>query len=372
MSPENLSESSVEFVVKRDDWQKSEVLRNPLPQEIGSGEVLFRVDRFALTSNNITYAVIGEILGYWTFFPVAAPFGKIPAMGYADVIASRHPDVAEGERVFGFFPMATHLVIEAGEVSGGALVDMAAHRQATAPTYRQYLRAKGDALYEAGREDQIMLLRGLFITSFLVDDYLADNSNFGARTVVISSASSKTAIALAFLLSRRGDLRVLGLTSPRNVAFVEGLGCYGEVLTYDQIDGLPGSEPAAFVDLAGNGEVLAAVHGYFGDNLKYSGGVGATHWGSKRSRAVLPGPKPAFFFAPTQIGKRTAEWGAGGLLQRQAEAWREFLLFSDSWLEVVRAAGPEKVESVYREVLEGRARPEQGHVLSLWPDSATS
>ncbi len=53
--------------------------------------------------------------------------------------------------------------------------------------------------------------------------------------MVLTSASSKTAISQAFQLKSRGKARVVGLTSARNKAFVEGLGYYDQVVTYDDV-----------------------------------------------------------------------------------------------------------------------------------------
>ena len=49
--------------------------------------------------------------------------------------------------------------------------------------------------------------------------HLEDSGLLGSGAVVVSSASSKTASALAFLLSRRGQGEVIGLTSPRSTDF---------------------------------------------------------------------------------------------------------------------------------------------------------
>jgi NADPH:quinone reductase-like Zn-dependent oxidoreductase len=355
----------LDFAVRRDDWRQCRVTSAALPATLQTGQVLFRVDRFALTANNISYALTGDMLGYWTFFPAEAPWGRLPVMGFADVVRSQHPGFAVGERVFGFFPMSTHLVIDAAEAGAGPLIDGAPHRRDTALVYRQYPRVASEPLYDAAREDPYLLLRGLFTTSFLVDDFLADQEYFGARAVVISSASSKTAIALAFLLSRRGAARVIGLTSPRNRAFVERLGCYQQVLPYAEIDTLSAAEPVVFVDHSGDREVVHALHHHFGNALRHSGVVGATHWEGRRPGRDLPGPTPEFFFAPAQLEKRLADWGAAGWQQRTGEAWGRFLDFADGWLEVVRGRGAADVERAYREVLEGRALPHQGHVLSL-------
>ena len=360
----------LDFSVKRDDWRECRFETSEAPAELEPGQVLFRVDRFALTSNNISYCLAGDMLGYWKFFPAADGWGRIPAMGFGDVIRSRHPEVPEGDRVFGFFPMSKYLLIRADGVGPAQYVDASPHRQESAPAYRMYTRTGADDLYEEAREDQILLLRGLFMTSFLVDDFLADNDFHGARSFVVSSASSKTSIALAFQLSQRARGRVIGLTSPRNVVFVEGLGCYDQTITYDDIKSLPAGEPIAFVDMAGDGGVVNALHHHFGDNVKYSCIVGATHWGSAPRDTDLPGAEPTFFFAPAQLQKRGAEWGPAVFQERLGGAWQRFVASTDAWLRVVRGNGRDDVERVYREVLEGRAQPFEGHVLSLWDRAA--
>ena len=370
MTTQAADQQQISFEVQRSKWREHRFVTTPLPADLAAGQLLFRVDRFAFTANNVTYAVAGDLLGYWNFFPAEEGWGRIPAMGFADVIGSRHPQVQEGERVFGFFPMSTHLTIEASDAGGTHFLDAAAHRGATAPVYRQYLRTAGDALYQLQHEDTLLLLRGLFMTSFLVDDFLADRSDFGARTFVVSSASSKTAIALASLLSKRRAGTVVGLTSARNRAFVESLGCYDRVILYDAIDSLENEGAAVFIDHAGDGAVVNAVHERFGERLVHSCIVGATHWGAAPRAKTLPGAAPTFFFAPAQIEKRTKEWGAAGFQQRLGAAWEQFRAASERWLHVVRGYGSADVARVYDDVLAGRAAASDGHVLSLWERGA--
>src|SRR5262249_53125430 len=200
------------------------------------------------TANNITYAVLGDQLKYWQLFPAPKGFGIIPVWGFGEVIDSRHPNIAEGERLFGYFPMATHLVIEAGDVTKRGLRDAAPHRQGVAPVYNAYARVGGDPAFAGRQGDYQALLRPLFMLSFLVDDYLSENAFFGARRVILSSASSKTAIGLAHLLhTQRKDIDVIGLTSAGNLGFVETLGCYDQVVTYDRVTSLPSDTLVAFV-----------------------------------------------------------------------------------------------------------------------------
>jgi hypothetical protein len=117
--------------------------------------------------------------------------------------------------------------------------------------------------------------------------------------------------------------------------------------------------------MAGNGEVVAAVHERLGNQLKYSCTVGATHWEAKPGPTNLPGPKPEFFFAPARIVKRTSDWGSGGLQERLGNAWKNFAAFSDQWMNVKRHRGPEALERVYLDVLNGHIDPSDGHVISL-------
>ena len=359
---------STDFVVARDDLQHCKLIETELPgpAALPAEAMLVKVDRFAFTANNITYAMLGDELKYWQLFPAPTGFGNIPVWGFGDVIASRHPGIAEGERLFGYFPMATHLVIEASEVSKRGLRDAAAHRQAVAPIYNAYGRVSSDPAFAGRQGDDQALLRPLFMLSFLVDDYLAENDFHRARRVMLSSASSKTAFGLAHLLhAQRQDIQVIGLTSAKNVDFVKSLGCYDEVVTYDRVTSLHADEPVVFVDMAGSGELRANLHQHFGDQMKYSGRIGLTHQSLTLDGPKLPGATPEWFFAPDQIRKRAKEWGPGGIEKRLSVAWAGFTPMLQRCLTVVEGRGPEAVKRTYLDTLAGCIPPDQGHMLSL-------
>ncbi|MES2070458.1 MAG: DUF2855 family protein, partial [Pseudomonadota bacterium] len=318
-----------EFIVERENLRSSKFISSALPtaDTLADGQVLLKIDKFAFTSNNVTYAAFGEAMSYWNFFPAPEGWGKIPVWGFAEVVLSRHEAIKPGERFYGYYPMSSHVVVQPGRCSDTGFIDAAEHRQAMHALYNQYLRTSTDAAYTADSEDQQVLLRPLFITSFMIDDFLADNDFFGARTVLLSSASSKTAYGLAFMLSQRSkeQCRVIGLTSAANAAFVAGLGCYDQVVTYDQLASLPADVPVVYVDMAGNGQLRSDLHHHYRDNMKYSCAVGGTHWDELGGGANLPGARPALFFAPAQIKKRMADWGPGGVQQKLALAWQQFM-----------------------------------------------
>jgi len=355
----------LDFLVNKSDWKQHRFEETAVP-DVSDGQVLFRVDRFAFTANNISYALAGDMLGYWKFYPAPDGWGRLPTMGFGDVIVSKHSEVATGTRCFGFYPMSRYLKIEPSSVGLGGIVDGVAHRAGIAPVYNTYTPTDGDALYHPEHEDALMLMRGLFMTAFLADDFITDN-RFGEQVVLISSASSKTSIALGYLVSQGRRGRAIGLTSERNRDFVQRLGCYDLVVTYDEISSLHAPTPAVYVDMAGSSTLRRKVHEFFGDHLQHSCTIGATHWDQTAGGDEgVPGPKPEFFFAPGQIQKRAADWGPAELQRRLGEAWSGFRKFSESWLEVRRGFGREAVEQVYDDTLAGRTEPQHGHALSLW------
>jgi hypothetical protein len=361
--------SAVDFLVNRANLSECRFVSTSAAAdvELAAGDVLLAVDRFALTANNVTYAVAGDMLNYWSFFPAEAGWGRIPVWGFADVVRSRHDAVSTGERLYGYYPMSSWLRIHPGTVTPAAIVDGSAHRKELPPIYNQYLNAAADPLYERATEDRQMLFRPLFLTALLLEDYLAEGDLFGASAVILTSASSKTAIGLAFLLSEshRTPGGVIGLTSRRNAGFVEGLGCYDRVVVYDDVRSIPAATAVAIVDMAGDAELLTTLHRHFGDGVKLSCLVGLTHHDRMGQPRDLPGATPAFFFAPDRARKRAQDWGSAALQERTARAWRAFLGASKDWIRVVHGRGAADVERVYRETLEGKARPDEGHVLSL-------
>jgi Protein of unknown function (DUF2855) len=357
---------STDFVVARNDLNQCKFIERALPDAAAlPGETLLvKVTSFALTANNITYAVVGDELKYWQLFPAPEGFGNVPVWGFGEVIASRHPNVVEGERLFGYFPMATHLVIEAADVSKRGLRDGAAHRQGVAPAYNAYARVSSNPAFAGRQGDYQALLRPLFMLSFLVDDFFAEDEFFGAESLMLSSASSKTAFGLAHLLHARG-IKTIGLTSAANASFVKSLGCYDEVVSYDRATSLPADRPVAFVDMAGNSGLRETLHRHFGAQMKYSGRVGLTHRLASANEPDLPGAKPSWFFAPDQIRKRAKEWGPGGVDARFGAAWSGFAPKLEQWLKVSEGRGPAAVQTAYLDTLAGRVPPELGHILSL-------
>jgi len=335
---------------------------------IADGEVLLRVDRLALTSNNVTYAVLGEALRYWQFFPTGDDAtGTPPAWGTTTVVASEHGEVAVGERWYGFVPVATHAVVRPGRVDDGGVVDASPHREGLAGAYQRYQRLDADPLHDEATTDLELLHRPLFTTAFLLDDLLADAGAMGApvRTVVLTSASSKTATALAHLLARRADVVVVGVTSRGNLEAVRELGLHHHVLAYDALADLTTLDgPSVLVDLAGRSDVVAGVHERLGDELVSSLVVGVTHHdATDGAPPPAVGPEPTTFFAPSRASQRARDWGPAELEQRIAEAWRPFVTWVAPRLVVREVDGLAAGAEAWSALVRGDVDPREGVVV---------
>ena len=338
----------------------AETRLTPESLEPADGQALLRILQFGCTANNVTYGLLGEQLGFARYFPAPSGWTRVPAWGIAEVTASRADAVREGERFFGYFPMATDVLLTPRAAPFG-VVDAAEHRASLMPAYNAYRHPDPE------RQDLQILLRPLFLLGFLLDEWLAARD---VDAVLLSSASSKTASAIAFLLASRG-CAVTALTSARNESFVRSLGIYDAVTTYDAIDAQP-RRPIAYIDIAGDSQVRERVHDHYRDALTFSGIVGATHLDTGAFAAppeLAHGPRPESVSANALLRDRVRVSGQDRLDADVEAAWSRYAGWADTWLTVRHAAGPEAVRSVFLDVLGGRVAPGEAHVVSMHQSS---
>lgn len=351
------------FEVNREDSVVATVVPIAIPSEdtLCDGDTLLEVERVAITANNVSYAQFGEPLGYWRFFPATDPLrGIVPAWGFARVVRTTRDDIPVGQRIYGFLPMATHLVARLVPADG-ALVDRAPHRAPMAAVYNRYALATE----EVDHDDHRALLQPLLVTSFLIDSHLGDMAMFGATRVVLSSASSKTALGLAWMLKRRQGVEVVGLSSPANIAVIVDTGCYDRLMPYAEAEAL-GADGAmtVYVDFAGDATLTYRLHAALGGDLVASIRVGSTHRGAPSYAAPPPGATPSFFFAPDHAHERIMIWGEGGFHERFAATLDAFIA-ANPWLVIDHLDGGEGIAAAWQAVLTGRADPTHGLIVRI-------
>jgi len=374
-TPQSSVNHALVFEVAKNELNKTRIVPLDIEQALSENEVLLHVDKFALTANNISYGIAGDTLGYWRFFPTEnradqGQWGRLPVMGFADVVSSNCDQIKVGERVWGFMPMATHVKILAGRISKNGFADVNPCREGLSPLYSAFDRVSQNPFYQVNNEDYDILLRGLFTTAWLVDDFMFDNHYFDAQQYLITSASSKTSIALAFAIKQRGERPAIGITSKANKNFVESLGCYQQVVSYDQISTLNASIASILVDMAGGKTTLTTIHNHFKDKLKYSCRIGATQHEDinihdSHSLDNLPGAKPEFFFAPTQLKKRSTEWGVGETMKQLNLSLLHYIEFCQSIITIEHTKDINHLDAIYQQVLAGTADASIGQIVSL-------
>ena len=364
------------FAVGRTDLRRTRWQRAAAPSPLAAGQARLRIDRFALTSNNITYGAFGEAMHYWDFFPTGdAGTGCIPVWGFATVIESlrrRAWRSASASTATARWP--TRSVLQPGASIGERLLRRraaparAARRLQPVPALQQR-----PALPARARGRCIALLRPLFITSFLIDDFLADNAFFGARTVLVSSASSKTAYGLGFCLAR-------GAAQPRRAAsrrpdlageprvHARASAATTTCVAYDDVDAAAAGAPRGLRRHERQRRAARARSTATGsDRLAYSCSVGGTHWEALGGGKGLPGPRPCC----SSRRRRSRSASPSGAPSGCSSASRGLGGFFDGspirqrpWLRVVAGHGREAIESTY-----GTARrpvaADEGRILAL-------
>jgi hypothetical protein len=356
--------------IERDDITNAGLVADP-PAPLAPGQVRVHLDSYAMTANNITYAVFGKPSGlfgndqgYWDFFAGRGEPGRLPVWGFATVTESAADGVSVGDRFYGYYPMASDAVLTAGDAGPGGFTDVTPRRTTLPPIYNNYQRIDALPDYRTADHDYWPVFRPLFLTGWLIADQFEDEDDYGVQQILIASASSKTAIGLGFALKQRTDRpETIGLTSAANVDALAAQGIYDRVVSYDQIMTLNATTPAALVDMAGNGAVTRTVHSHFGGQLQASIIVGKSHWDAQADIEGLPGPERQGFFAPGRVQKRIADWGGAAFGQKIAEAWLGFMDVAPRIAAIDKRSGGDAALAAYREMLSGRADPATGIVI---------
>jgi Protein of unknown function (DUF2855) len=351
-----------EVLFRRDNLAVSEI-RVPVLADLQPGQVRLAIEKFGLTANNVSYARFGdgEHVPFWNAFPGPPELGRVPIWSFVRVTESRHADIPVGGRYFGYVPMASHHSVQA-EVSPRGFMDTSAQRRFLHPWYLTFQRVgEPDRL-----DDFRALMRPVFPASFNLANLVERQAALGAKSLIITSASCKTAIGMADeLLARRTGIATAAITSAVNKAFVESLGIYDEVITYDAIKLATVASSAVFIDFTGAAQVQQTVYQYFAPSLSYSALIGFTHPDpDDMAPPGLPDPQPEPFFTPVVEDQAIAEQGADRYYSRYHESETRFLRRMASWLAIRPGQGPAEVADAFRCLVAGEQAPDVGRILT--------
>jgi hypothetical protein len=335
-------------------------------QPLEAGRARLRLDMFGLSSNNVTYAAMGDgAVPYWEFFPCSKGFGRPPVWGFGTVVDSACSGVDEGKRYFGYFPLAETVDVLPAKVSARGFFDADAHRAGKPSVYNLYVDIASDAAYDPEFEPEQALWRPLYPSGWWAADFLRQG---GAQVVVVSSASAKTAMSMAHQLRRSGVTGLVGLTSRKNVEYVASSGLYAQTLAYDEVETVAGKGPVTYVDFLGSEDLTSRVHRVLGESLERSVLVGATHWSAKPGgvvplRAPLVGPEPRTLSVPHYLAERLKV--DRDLATRVMQDMRNFHGASRKYVSIHRRSGVEQIVLGWEALIAGSVRPGEGMVFAF-------
>ncbi|CAL1699764.1 unnamed protein product [Somion occarium] len=413
------TESNVSLCVARpssgQDPHVPVIVRSPKPT-LPKDHILVKVDRFGFSANNVTYQALGEAphFKYFDFHPgpeaegvSPKTHGLVPVWGFGTIIASTNDKLRAGERIYGYLAPTRYLLLPvvSSNINKYFFYIPRPHLPEDRRPYNQIIRCASDPQYDPApaAEDLTMLYRPLFWTSFWCEDWLYASSYRGAKRIVISSASSKTAFCLAYCVKKRIEkagltgIRIVGLTSKRNLEFTKGLGLYDEVGQYDGFENHPAlqldGQKWLYLDVTGNEDFNKRVLAYFAPSKDLVLGIrfGMTTLSPSSSPAAsteLPTSSTAqeltadslspdslvLFFMPEWLAIRRKQLSVQGITKMQLEAWRELMKDGRNWVRIQRVYGGENVKKAYEKIVKGELGPDVGMVWSLWdaPEAVNS
>lgn len=350
---------------KKSNFNDHRVIEVPT-KKIEQGEVRIDVERFSFTANNITYAVLGDYLKYWSFFPAinqdgsdaSSEWGQIPVWGFGIVTESKSEQVPVGKRFFGYFPPAQECVMKPTNIANGTFIDGSEHRAHLPAGYNIYRSAPTQ---DTQADNERSMLFPLFVTAYSIHDLLSNKDWVGAEQVLVISASSKTSIGVAYAL--RGDEHApesVGLTSTRNLTSVASLELYDTVIDYNSVSDIDASKATIIVDMSGNKSLLSELHQHLANSMKYTLNVGITHWNDLNEVTGINAERSEQFFAPGHIQEMIKRMGPQDFQSQSGQFINDSALKTRSWLHCKELAGLTKLSEVYQDVCLGNIDADTG------------
>jgi hypothetical protein len=385
-----------------------------------------RTSILSLTNNNLTYARIGHLLGWWDIHPLPSSipaefsdtkqFGRISCWGYGVVIESTVSEVEAGMQVWGYLPIGTlpvDMQIQLHPEVFGQFYETSKHRAHVLPVYNRYLFYPTPNISQQGfdlkqSQGYDSLLQVLFETAYMInrfvfpwnpseavypfgdgkDGWTFDKGNVDDKTIfILFAASGKTGLSLAYALKHsrpegKKPRGVFAVGSGTSKAFTEGTGLYDKVMLYDACD----SDLQTGLNLDASTRVIMCDFGARGgaasrwaDKLRDTHHVTLVGVGSE-PMAETPEQTTAKFLSARQafVGRKY-DVNASALRSQAMEILGDkqyFLDFMQEWNQFKGQGGIAKLRLVWGEgmgdvakgwerLCKGEVGPDEGLVFSL-------
>lgn len=351
--------------------------------------IVLRIDKFSMTQMTIGYLMKGftrTFGGYHHFFSSKEDgVYRSAAWGIATVIESGHLKVPVGTRLFGPMPICKYFhqkvlrTIPASRNGDDPPVvefqneDMPFNMQ----RFQEYEILAPSSAEDPEFEDWKLATKEIYTMAFYMDEQLLTETG-QINSVIISCASSKTAMALAYCLKMRGGSAIeremehlVGLTSKEHYDFVVSTGLYQEVYTYDDVESLPTDKTIVYMDFKCDGALRQAITLKLGTNLMYNMVLGPAVFQKRMKDQVFEKRAREVIFDESTWRERrrmVAEVTKTGRNEKLRNSYKAYVERMKRYITVRHSCGLEQVKDVYENIYGNKASPAELHVCSMHPD----
>jgi len=354
--------------------------KRPKVPDLGQGEVLLRVDKFAFSHMALGYLMKGftrTFGAYHNFYKCQEEnLYRSACWGFMTVMESTHPKVAVGTRLYGLVPPARYQVqpvggtIPPGKKGEPAMVELA--MEEIPFNLRRFQEMEVSEGLEPHLEDWIVATKEIYTMAYYMDEQLLVDTGM-ISCVLISCASAKTALALAFCLRMRDMRYVFGLTSKEHLEFARSTDLYHEVFTYDDVDSLPNTHTVVYMDFKCDGELRQQITLRMGTNLMYNMVIGPAVFQKKMKDQVFEKRAREVLFDESSWRERrrmVAEVTKTGRNEKLKHSYQAFIDRMKKIIAVKHVKSVDGFAAMYDSLYSNAASPSDVHVCCFHEDAA--
>lgn len=349
--------------------------------ELEQGHVLLRIEKFAFSQMNLGYLMKGftrTFSSYHNFYQAKEEgLYRSASWGYATIMESSHPKVEVGTRLYGLMPACAYHanlvggVIPAGKKGEPAVVELTMEGVPYNLRRLQELEvvppSEKTENADPYQEDWKILLKEIYTMAFYMDEQLLTETGM-INSVLISCASSKTAMALAYCLRMREMRFVHALTSAEHLEFVKSTDLYHQVYTYEDIQSLPTEHTVVYVDFKCDGEVRQNITLRMGTNLMYNMVVGPAVFQKRMKDQLFEKKAREVIFDESAWRERrrmVAEVTKTGRNEKLKYSFKSFIERMKKHLKLRHISGAEGLTKMYDTIYSNTAPPDEAYICTL-------
>lgn len=257
--------------------------------------------------------------------------------------------------------MSSYLIVKPENIKPFGFIDGTTHRKPLPPIYNFY--AKKPESFSDVEKGYYSIIKPLFTTAFLNYLFLEEENFFEAEQILLTSASSKTALGIAYMLfsnKEQHGKKIIGLTSSKNKVFLQETGLYDQIFSYDELDNIP-SLKTTMVDLGGNIELLLKINNQLNEHLRFTSLIGLADWKSAGDMKQVPNSK--FFFAPDYATKLFQKLGPDVANEQINKTQENFTELAQNWIDLKFVHFEAGIKDLYLNMLDGKVDPSKGYVV---------